>query len=123
MPVFTPPTVADTPRVLPDTRGPGRLLMRHYSLGVRGRSVVYSTGHYRTVDIPTTDQLVAAGREGIEWFLGGHAYTVTDAVATALAVDGYSTSADPVVPPRSITWGALAGGTWDDFVDNLGTWG
>jgi hypothetical protein len=123
MPVFIPPTVEDVPRVLPDTRGPARLLMRHYRPLPRGRSVVYSTGHYRTVDIPTTDQLTAAGAEGTGWFLGGHSYAVTQAVADVLVADGYTVSADPVVPPRSITWGALAGGTWDDFVDNLGTWG
>jgi hypothetical protein len=123
MPVFVPPTVADIPRVLPDTRGPARLLMRHYSNTVRGRSVVKIGATYTTVDIPTTDQLVAAGAEGTGYFLGGHAYTVTDAVATALAADGYSTSADVAVPPRVLTWGFLSGGSWDDFVDNYGTWG
>jgi hypothetical protein len=123
MPVFTPPLIADIPRILPDTRGPALLLMRHYRNLSRGRSVLKISGHYVTVDIPTTDQLVAAGAEGTGYFLGGHVYTVTDAVATALAADGYSTSADLVVPSDALTWGFLSGLTWDEFVDQYGTWG
>lgn len=90
MPSFTPPTVDDVPRILPDSRGPGMLLMRHFSELPRGRSVVKIAGVYTTVDIPTTDQLTAAGVEGTDWFLGGHGpYTVTDAVGTALTAAGY----------------------------------
>lgn len=89
MPTFTPPTVEDVPRVLPDTRGPALLLMRHYSELPRGLSVVKVGGVYTTLDGPTTDQLTAAGTEGIDWFLGGHSYVVTDAVGTALTAAGY----------------------------------
>jgi hypothetical protein len=91
MPTFTPPTIDDVPRILPDTRGPAYRLMRHYSNLARGRSVVWDGTHYHTVDIPTTDQLVAAGVEGTHWFLGGHGpYTVTTAVGNALTADGYT---------------------------------
>jgi hypothetical protein len=101
MPTFTPPLIGDIPRVLPDTRGPARLLMRHYSPGVRGRSVLKIDGTWTTVDIPTTDQLVAAGEEGVDWFLGGHVYTVTQDTADALAdagyvVDDYTPTASPL---------------------------
>jgi hypothetical protein len=88
---FVPPTTADLPRILPDTRGPGLLLMRHYRNLSRGRSVVLVSGHYTTIDVPTTDQLVAAGAEGTGYFLGGHGpYTVTTAVGNALTADGYT---------------------------------
>lgn len=90
--VFTPPTVDDVPRVLPDTRGPALLLMRHYSELPRGRSVVKVGATYTTMDIPTTDQMTAAGVEGTDWFLGGHTYVVTDAVAAALFAAGYTVS-------------------------------
>jgi hypothetical protein len=123
VPFFTCPTIADVPRVLPESRGPGMLLMRHYRNLSRGRSVLKVAGHYTTVDVPTTDQLVAAGQEGTGYFLGGHVYSVTDTVATALAADGYSTSADLVVPSDTLTWGFLSGLTWDEFVDSYGTWG
>jgi hypothetical protein len=66
--------------------------MRHYSNTVRGRSVVKISGTFTTVDIPTTDQLVAAGEEGTGWFLGGRTYTVTAAVGNALVADGYEVS-------------------------------
>ncbi len=119
MPVFSPPTVDDVPRVLPESRGPGVLLMRHYRLLARGRTVIKLGGTYRTVDNPEQFTLDAA----TEVYLGGHIYTVTQAVADALTAAGYTVGADPVVPSRQITWGALAGGAWDDFVDQYGTWG
>lgn len=90
MPTFTPPTVADIPRFLPDSTPVQVLLMRHYSNTVRGRSVVKISGTYQTVDIPTTDQLTAAGTEGVDWFLGGRTYTVTTAVGNALTAAGYT---------------------------------
>lgn len=110
--VFTPPTVNDIPRVLPDTRGPAFLLMRHYRPLTRGRSVLKIAGHYTTVDTPTTDQQNTAGREGYEWFLGGHLYVVTDAVATALAADGYSVDSGG-------TWGDYSGTTWGELFDEF----
>lgn len=106
--VFEPPTVEDVPRILPDTRGPQYLLMRHYSNLPRGRSVLKVAGHYVLVDTPSTDQLVAAGREGYEWFLGGHIYVIDDAVGTALEADGYT-----VIHPG--TWGAYSSTPWGEL--------
>lgn len=88
MPTFSPPTVNDVPRVLPDTRGPAYLLMRHYSPLPRGRSVLLRNGRYVTVDNPDNAELMTL-TEGTSYFLGGHLYDVTDTVATLLASDGY----------------------------------
>lgn len=112
MPFFTPPTVDDIPRVLPDTRGPARLLMRHYSPLTRGRSVLKVGGHYITVDIPLNADLETAGREGYEWFLGGHLYTITDSVATALLADGYTVSTTEWNELTG-TWGFYSSDTWE----------
>lgn len=110
--VFIPPIVEDVPRILPDTRGPAYLLMRHYRPLERGRSVLKIAGHYVTRDIPSTDDLVAAGEEGTDWFLGGHLYVVTNAVAIALAADGYSVD----LPG---TWGSHSSETWGDLPDDF----
>jgi hypothetical protein len=124
VPVFAPPTVNDLPTILPETRGVQYRLWRHYGGNPVGVSVVRVNGVYTTIRTPTTTQLEAAGnREGIDFFLGGHVYMVTDAVSTALIADGYTTGTDPVVPPRALTWGFLSGLTWDEFVDEFGTWG
>jgi hypothetical protein len=119
VPIFSPPTVADIPRVLPETRGVAYRLMRHYSPTVRGRSVLRTAGVYRTLDNPSQTDIDAAS----EVYLGGHIYTVTQTVADALTIAGYTVGADLGVPSRAITWGALTGGSWDDFVDNYGSWG
>lgn len=123
-PVFQPPTVNDLPTILPTTSGIQYRSWRHYGGNPAGVSVVKISGVYTTVRTPTSTQLDdAGGREGIDFFLGGHVYTVTDAVSDALIAAGYTTGSDPVVPPRSLTWGALGGGSWHDFVDQFGTWG
>lgn len=133
MPLFSPPTVADMSPLTAE-KGPefktteewrmSQRLFRHYKARTRGLSVVKISGVYATVDTPTSTQLDAAGgRDGIDFFRGGHIYTVTQAVADALAAAGYTTTADPTPPPRQITWGSLGGGTWHDFVDDYGTWG
>jgi hypothetical protein len=95
-----------------------RRLFGHYRPLPRGRSVLKLGGVYRTVDTPTQLELDAA----TEAYLGGHIYTVSQAVADALAAAGYTTTAEPSAPVRTITWNFLSGGTWDDFVDNYGTW-
>jgi hypothetical protein len=121
MPVFQPPTAHDVPRVLPETRGVPFLLMRHYSELPRGRTVIKTGGVYRTLDNPEQSTLDVA----TEVYLGGHLYTVTQTVADALTAAGYGSgiSADPATPTRNLTWGFLAGSTWDDFVDQYKTWG
>lgn len=86
MPQFQPPTVADVPRVLPDTTGPGYWLFRHFSPLVRGRSVLKAhDGTYSTVDTPTGDQIDAAAVA----YIGGHCYEITDAEAASLTSAGY----------------------------------
>jgi hypothetical protein len=119
--VFQPPVAYDLPRVTADTTGVPYLLMRHYSPLPRGRSVVKTAGVWALSDLPDSTGLV----EGTDLFLGGHVYTVSDAVATALTTDGFGAylGAVPAEPPSTLTWGALAGSTWDEFVDNYGTWG
>lgn len=102
------------PRVLPDTRGPQYLLMRHYSNLPRGRSVIKIGGLYRTLDNPDQDLLDAA----TEVYLGGHIYTITQTVADALTAAGYGTgiAPDPTGPEwgdyGTMFWGELSGYTW-----------
>lgn len=114
MPVFTPPLSYDMLSVLPETHGVQRQLFRYYAGNPRGLSVVKVAGHYTTVDTPYADILV--GKDGTDWFLGGHVYTVTQAVADALAADGYGTTPSPPGPSWSTYatafWGEEAGYTW-----------
>lgn len=85
MATFTPPTVAEVPWVNADSTPLARRLFRHYGPLDRGRTVVRIGGVYSTVDNP--DQLTLAS--ATEVYLGGHVYTVTAAVATALIAAGY----------------------------------
>jgi hypothetical protein len=85
VPTFNPPTVADLPRVTADTGGVALALMRHYSPLSRGRSLTKVAGTWTLTDLPDTTGLV----EGTDLFLGGHVYTVSDAVAAALTTDGF----------------------------------
>lgn len=117
-PTFQPPTADTVPPFLPTTEGPARRLFRHYKARARGRSVLRIAGAYLTVDTPGQAQIDTA----TEVYLGGHVYTVTDAVATALAAAGYTTTSDVTPPASTLTWGALGALTWDEFVDQYGTW-
>ena len=99
--VFTPPVVYDVPRVLPETRGVARLLMRHYSPLPRGRSVLLVNGHYEIVDSPDTTGLT----EGVHFFLGGHEYVIGPDIAEALEDDGF-------IVEHPGTWGSYAGTQW-----------
>lgn len=82
MPIFTPPTVAES-------AGKDRLFSR-YRIMV-GQSVVKKNGHYVTTPFPWLGE-IADLTEGIDYFLGGRDYTVSSAVAAALAADGYTTT-------------------------------
>ena len=62
--------------------------MRYYNQLPRGRSILYTGGHYVTRDMIDTTNLT----EGVNFFLGGHIYIVSDAVAAALFADGYTVS-------------------------------
>jgi hypothetical protein len=121
MPIFSPPVLNDSPRVLSGTGGVERRLFRYFGPNPRGLAVVKVSGHYTTVDDPYQGILI--GADGTDWFLGGHIYTVSAAVAAGLAADGYTTTADPTPPARNLAWGALGGGSWHDFLVNYGTWG
>lgn len=91
MATFQPPRVNDLPTILPETRGVQYRLWRHYGANPAGASVVKVSGVYTTIRVPTSTQLDAAGgREGTDFFLGGHVYTVTQTVGEALNAGGYS---------------------------------
>lgn len=105
--VFYPPVVEDVPRILPSTRGPARRLMRYYSALPRSRSVVKVSGTYRTVDSPE-QSLLDPLTQGVDYFLGGHYYVVSDEVAAALVNDGFT-----VDMPG--TWGSHSSTAWGDL--------
>lgn len=88
MATFQPPTANDLPAVLPDTKGVQYRLFRFYGKNPRGKSVVRVAGHWVTMDYPLSETYVQ-GKDGVDFFLGGHIYTVTSAQAAALTADGY----------------------------------
>lgn len=109
--IFSPPSSNRNPTVLPETRGPARRLFRHYDPRPAGLSVVGPYPTYTTVETP--DQLLLTGlREGVDYFLGGHLYVVSDAVAAALQASGYGASLS------TVEWNELAGTGWG----SLNTW-
>lgn len=79
MPTFTPPTVL---------QGSSDPFFGRYSIPV-GQSVVKTAGRYTTTPYPWLGDL-APLKEGTDYFLGGRTYIVSDAVATALEVDGFT---------------------------------
>lgn len=82
MPTFTPPTVQE---------GSSDPFWGRYTIPV-GQSVVKVNGVYTTTPYPWLGD-IADLEEGVEYFLGGRTYTITEAVATALEVDGYTVDA------------------------------
>jgi hypothetical protein len=102
--------VLANPPVSSEHRGIAYRLFRYLGPQPVGRSVVYRAGHYVTVETP--DQLeVSALRDGVTYFMGGHIYTITDSVATALLADGYTVD--------TTQWNELTG-TWDSYASD--TW-
>lgn len=79
MPLFTPPTVK---------QGSNDHFFGRYSIDV-GQSVLLRDGVYVTTPYPALME-IADLVEGEEWFQGGRTYTVSQAVADALAADGYA---------------------------------
>ena len=77
MPTFTPPTVIEGPA------GGGTLFSR-YRLP-RGITVLKENGVYSSVRFPDVDRVNAAQ----EVYLGGHIYTITEAVSALLIDAGY----------------------------------
>lgn len=84
MPTFTPPTRLESS---------SDHFFGRYSIPV-GQSVVLVNGHYTTMPYPWLGDLDGLV-DGVGYFLGGHIYVVTDAVATALEADGFTTEAEP----------------------------
>ena len=82
MPAFTPPTVSQS-------LDPGDRLFCRYHLQV-GQSVLLRDGTYETTVFPWIGELEGL-TEGVEYFLGGRTYEITDATADALEADGYTT--------------------------------
>jgi hypothetical protein len=89
MPTFQPPTIDAVPSVLPPgTLGQSAtayLLMRHYGLNPRGRTVLKIAGTYGTYDCPDANVVASA----TEVYQGGHEYVITTAQAAALTAAGY----------------------------------
>jgi len=82
VPTFTPPTVNE---------GSSDFFFGRYSIPV-GQSVVKTDGVYRTTPYPWLGDL-APLTDGVDYFLGGRTYTITQAVADALTTDGYTVDA------------------------------
>jgi hypothetical protein len=78
VPSFTPPTV---------DLGSGDSFFGRYSVAV-GQSVVRVNGTFQTTPYPWIGELT--GVEGTDWFLGGHTYQVTEAIATELVAAGFT---------------------------------
>ncbi len=93
MPTFTPPTSNLVPATIP--RGQKGFVQRAYQLFrfygpfARGVAVLKIGGTYGNYVSPTQDQIDSA----TEVYLGGHSYTVTEAVKTALENAGYTVDA------------------------------
>lgn len=79
MPTFTPPTVP---------QGSNDPFFGRYSVPV-GVSVVRRAGVFTRVPFPALQE-IAGMVEGTDWFQGGRTYTVSAAVATQLATDGFT---------------------------------
>lgn len=74
---FRTPTVDEGPAA------PGHRLLRFYKQA-RGITVLEHNGVYTAVRYPTQDEIAAATTT----YMGGHEYTVTDAVKAALIAAG-----------------------------------
>ena len=99
MPTFTPPSTA-----YPNYSGDwlmDMLLQNHgisvYSTdgGVTWKESEYPyLGDLASID-PITSQTLGPGVEGTTYFLGGHIYTITQAVADSLTAAGYGANITP----------------------------
>lgn len=79
MPTFTPPTVKQSIS--------GDRLFSRFGMQV-GQSVVKRDGTYQLTPYPWLGE-IADLEHGVDYFLGGHIYTVSDAVADGLRDDGF----------------------------------
>ena len=79
MPLFTPPTRQESS---------SDSFFGRYSVPV-GESVVKVNGTYTTVPYPWLGD-IADLEAGVDYFLGGHQYVISDETAAALTADGYT---------------------------------
>lgn len=80
MPTFTPPTIKQAVS--------GDRLFSRYGTQV-GQSVVKTDGTYRLTPFPWLGDLVDL-TEGVDYFLGGRTYDITNAIAAGLEADGFT---------------------------------
>ena len=85
MPIFKPPVRSER---IPTDQKPFKFYTQPVSM-----SVVYRNSRFQEVRHPTQEETDAL-EEGVTWFAGGRTYTVTDATATLLEADGFTTSPD-----------------------------
>lgn len=86
MPRFETPTVNVTPMAPPGTRGLEARLFRHYRPLKKGISVLQGPdGSWYVKEYPTQDEIDVA----LNFFLGGHVYPISDAVAASLTAAGF----------------------------------
>jgi hypothetical protein len=81
MPTFEPPTVEE---------GSTDPFFGRFPTTV-GQTVIKVDGTYTTRPYPWLGELDGLV-EGVDYFLGGHVYTVSQTIADALAADGYTTT-------------------------------
>lgn len=81
------------PRFDPPTRpqSAGNRFWERFSTDV-GVSVIKRGDTYVEAPAPSNDEL--SGIEGVDWFLGGHVYAVSEAVGEALISDGFDVDMD-----------------------------
>ena len=108
---FQPPILLLNPPILPETRGIQYELWKFYGGQRVGVSVVLIDGHYVSISYPSQDLLT--GTEGIDYFLGGHEYIVSDPVADQLVEDGYGEEGDEGGQIEYVgSWGSHEDETW-----------
>lgn len=73
----------------------------HFTL-TESNSVVRIGGVLTLQKSPSAQQLTTAGQEGVDWFIGGRIYDITNATAAELEVAGFS--------PRALGYGEGAYG-------------
>lgn len=88
MPTFTPPARLEA------SSDP---FFGRYSIPV-GQSVVKVNDHYELMPYPWLGT-IASLTAGVDYFLGGHVYDVSDTVASALRADGFDVEG-PTDPPE-----------------------
>lgn len=66
----------------------GHRLWRFYTFR-QGLSVIKVSGHYVNRLVLAEDDLISLV-QGVDWFLGGHIYDISEAVAADLVADGYT---------------------------------